>query len=302
MIPFFTYPSHKSAYFRLLEYQKNKNLPSYEPDYPLVLFIFLSRIAAGVSIVSLFFPTSLLWAGVSLGCMLLATLASVAHLSVPSRFVTMLRNNKSPLVWEVRLAGALTASSAVHFLSWLGWLQAFRPYLPWSDFLLAILFLISTSTAYRFETHPAWKTSILTFYYLASAVMAGLVLRMIIEPPFWPLLICPALLAVQAVFLLLYRKHLRATSALSLKKLVSHKERWIFLAFLWTAFLLPAVLLATISLAGNSAALDILLACSTLAGILFERVLFFSVERPIFFLSFMENPEANSKYPYWIRG
>jgi hypothetical protein len=45
-----------------------------------------------------------------------------------------------------------------------------------------------------------------------------------------------------------------------------------------------------------------LLTTSTLVGIFLERVLFFWIERPVFFLSFIENPELDAKYPYWIRG
>ncbi len=95
MTPFFPSPFPKSVYYRLLEHQKTVNLPSYEPDYPLVLFIFFSRVAAGLALVSVFFPASTVWTAVSLGCMVFATFASIAHLSAPLRFLTMLRNSKS---------------------------------------------------------------------------------------------------------------------------------------------------------------------------------------------------------------
>jgi DMSO reductase anchor subunit len=117
MISSFTDPLPESAYLRLLEYQKTTRLNSYRPDLPLVLFISFSRVAAGLSLISPFFPGSMLWTGISFGCMVLATLASIAHLGVPHRFLTMVINSRSYLVWEIRLAGAFTAFLGLQFLS-----------------------------------------------------------------------------------------------------------------------------------------------------------------------------------------
>ena len=175
-------PIPKSAYLRLVEHQRNIKLRAYHPDLPLVLFITFSRIAAGLSLVSIFFPPSVVRTGVAFVFMVLATLASIAHLKVPLRFLTMVRNNKSFLVWEIRLAGALTAFLGLHFLSFHGYFERFHALFPWVNFILAILFLISTGWAYRFETHPAWKTSILPVYYIVSACMMGLVLRAMYHP------------------------------------------------------------------------------------------------------------------------
>jgi len=44
----------------------------------------------------------------------------------------------------------------------------------------------------------------------------------------------------------------------------------------------------------------IFFAISLIIGIFLERILFFRVERPNYFLSFIENPEKMGKY--WIRG
>src|SRR5512136_402208 len=124
----FMNPLPKSAYFRLLEYQKKTKVDSYSPDLPLILFISFSRVAAGLSMINVFFPESMVWSGVSLGCMILATLASIAHLSAPQRFLTMIINNRSYLVWEIRLAGILTTFLGLHFVSWLGWLSPYHSY------------------------------------------------------------------------------------------------------------------------------------------------------------------------------
>jgi DMSO reductase anchor subunit len=302
MIVPFTSPLPKSAYFRLLEHQKMTKLDSYPPDLPLVLFISFSRVAAGISLVSVFFPRSIVWSGVSLGSMILATLASIAHLSAPQRFLTMVINNRSHLVWEIRLAGALTTFQGLQFLSSLGWLQHYDPYFPWINFALSILFLLSTGWAYRFETHPAWRSSILPLYYLASALVVGLGLRSIQYPfasvPFF----FAVLLLAKGGFLALYRNHLKMTSPTSLKKMVADPERGVFLAFFWTDLLLPALFTFSMFVKGDFVILHCLLTTSSLVGIFLERVLFFWVERPVFFLSFIENPELNAKYPYWIRG
>ena len=292
----------KSAYLRLLEYQGRGKVDSFEPDLPLILFISFSRIAAGLSLIYAFFPESMLWSGVSLGCMMLATLASIAHLSVPWRFLTMAINNRSYLVWEIRMAGALGAFLGLQFFSWFGWFHGYEVYFPWFNVCLSILFLFSTGWAYRLETHPAWKTSLLPFYYLASALAVGLALRSIQYPLPWVPPLFAALLITKGIFLALYRNHLKTTSPTSLKKMLVGKERWVCLAFLSTDLLLPALLTFGLFVGGEWRIFHCLIATSCIAAIFLERVLFFWVEKPVFFLSFMRNPELNDRYPYWIRG
>lgn len=300
MIPPFKIPLPRSAYFRLVEHQSKLSLPAYHPDIPLVLFIAFTRIAAGLSLVSIFFPPSVVRTGVALVFMGLGTLASIAHLKVPLRFLTMVRNNKSPLVWEVRLAGALTAFLGLHFLSFLGYVQRFQAVFPWVDLILAILFLLSTGWAYRFETHPAWKSSILPLYYIVSACTVGLVFRAIYHSFMALPLIFAFLLATEAFLLLLYRNHLRKTSPTALQNLVTGPEKRTLLAFLWSTLLLPALLTLVLLFHGYLEVINIFMAISCFTGILLERILFFQVERPIFFLSFIENP--NGKDRYWVRG
>jgi DMSO reductase anchor subunit len=302
MIDPFTNPLPKSAYLRLLEYQGKSKLNSYQPDLPLVFFIAFSRVAAGISLASVFFPRSTIWSGVSLGSMVLATLASIAHLSAPHRFLTMIINNRSPLVWEIRLAGALTTFLGLQFLSSLGWFPGYASYFPWINFALSVFFLLSTGWAYRFETHPAWKSSILPPYYLASALVAGLGLRSIQHPFAWVPLLFTLLLLAKGLLLALFRNHLKMTSPTSLKELVVDPERGVFLAFFWTDLLLPALFTLSMFVKRDFVPLHCLLAASSIAGIFLERVLFFWIERPVFFLSFIKNPELNAKYPYWIRG
>lgn len=290
----------KSAYFRLMEHQSKLTPRAYHADAPLVLFITFSRIAAGLSLVSVFFPPSITRTGVALIFMVLATAASIAHLKVPLRFLTMIRNSKSFLVWEVRLAGALTTFQALYFFSFLGYLKSFQPFLPWINFLVSILFLISTGWAYRFETHPAWKTSILPGYYLASACLIGLVFRAMYHPFLGLPLIYGILIVAEAVLLLLYKGHLQRTSSTAFESLTTGSQKRIFLAFLWSSLLVPALVTLVLLFTGYRESLNIFLALSCSVGILIERILFFKVERPVFFLSFVENRKGEDRY--WIRG
>jgi len=295
MYPTLTGPLPKPSYLRLLEYQRQRMVfPAYAADLPLLLFIFFSRIAAGLSILSVFFLHSVLWLGTALCCMVLATAASITHLTVPTRFLTMIINHKSPLVWEVRFAGALTASLGAQVLSDLGFLPGFGIILPWVSLSLAILFLVSTGWAYRFHTHPAWKTNLLPGYYLASAFMIGYALYSFTNPnPFFRLITVP-LLCTEAFLVLLYLNHLCKTSWTSLKMIDSGKGRRISLAFLASVLFVPGLLTYAPLFTKHLEPFSAVLGLSSLAGVVFERILFFRLEQPVFFLSRGENPEVKT--------
>jgi DMSO reductase anchor subunit len=267
-------------------------VPAYAADLPLLLFIFFSRIAAGLSILSVFFPHSALWLGTAFCCMVLATAASVTHLTVPTRFFTMIINHRSPLVWEIRLAGALTASLGAQVLSDMGYLPGFGVILPWTSFSLAILFLISTGWAYRFHTHPAWKTHILFGYYLASALMTGFALYSITFPNFFFRLITVTLLCTEGFLILLYLNHLCKTSWISLKRIDSGKDWRVSVAFLASVLLLPGLITFAPLFTNHLELFAVLLALSSGVGIVLERILFFRLEQPVFFLSRGQNPDA----------
>ena len=295
MYPSLTGPLPKSSYLRLLEYQRQRMVfPAYGADLPLLLFIFFSRIAAGLSIFSVFFPHSVLWLGMAFSCMVLATAASITHLTVPTRFFTMIINHRSPLVWEIRLAGALTASLGAQVLSDIGFLPGFGVVLPWTSFFLAILFLISTGWAYRFHTHPAWKTNLLFSYYLASASMTGFALHSITFPNSFFRLITVTLLCTEGFFILLYLNHLCKASWTSLKTIDSGRNRRVAMAFLASVLLLPGLITFAPLFTKNLELFAVVLALSNGAGIVLERILFFRLEQPVFFLSRGQNPEAKT--------
>ena len=286
MNPLFTRPLPKPSYLRLLEYQRQKmSFPAYAADLPLLLFIFFSRVAAGLSIMSVFFPPSLLWMGIAFSCMVLATSASITHLTVPTRFFTMIINHRSPLVWEIRLAGALTVSLGAQLLFRMEMLSSFETLFLWSSFFLSILFLISTGWAYRFHTHPAWKTNILVGYYLASALMIGYALYSTIYPNSFFRSFTVALLCANGYLILLYLNHLCKTSWISLKRIDSGKDRRISLAFLVSVLLIPGILTFVPLFTKDLGSFAAVLAMSSGTGVIFERILFFRLEQPVYFLS-----------------
>jgi DMSO reductase anchor subunit len=288
----FTGPLPKPAYLRLLEYQRQRmSFPAYGADLPLLFFIFFSRIAAGLSILSVFFPSSILWVGIAFCCMVLATAASITHLTVPARFLTMIINHRSPLVWEIRLAGALTGSLGAQLFAYMGIFSGFETLFLWTSFSMSILFLISTGWAYRFDTHPAWKTNILFAYYLASAFMIGFALYSITYPNPLFRLVTVTLFCTEGFLILLYLNHLCKTSAISLKRIDVGKDRQISLAFLVSVLLIPGLITFVPLFTKNLGSFATVLALSSSAGVIFERILFFRLEQPVFFLSRNQNPE-----------
>jgi len=284
-------PLPNPAYLRLFEYQRQRLVsPAYRVDLPLLLFILFSRFAAGLSILSIFFPPSFIWMITAFACMVSATAASINHLTIPSRFLAMIINHRSPIVWEIRLAGALTGSLGAQLLSRLGILPGFETLLLWTSFCLGILFLIATGWAYRFHTHPAWKTDILPGYYLASASMVGFALYSVIYPkPFLGVIIL-ALLCAEGLLILSYLNHLRKTSGISLRRIVSGKDRMVSIAFLVSVLLLPVLLSFAPFFTKNLELFAAILALSSGTGVVLERILFFRLEHPDFFLSRSYNP------------
>jgi DMSO reductase anchor subunit len=205
----------------------------------------------------------------------------------------MIINHRSPLVWEIRLAGALAGSLGAQLLSPMGMLPGFETLLPWTSFSLGILFLISTGWAYRFHTHPAWKTNILFGYYLASALMMGFALYSITYPnPFFRF-ITVMLLSTEGFFILLYLNHLCKSSWVSIKRIDSGKDRNISVAFLVSVLLIPGLMTFAPLFTKNLESFAAILALSSGVGIVFERILFFRLEQPVFFLSRSENPGPN---------
>ncbi len=122
-----------------------------------------------------------------------------------------------------------------------------------------------------------------------------------IDHPFSVLpLVFTILLLTKGFLLIRYRNHLKVTSSTTLERMLSGNEKWTFLAFLWSVFILPGLLTLVLLLEGPAEWMAIAMAASSVAGVLLERILFFRVERPVFFLSFIKNPDPNGQG--WVRG
>jgi hypothetical protein len=87
--------------------------------------------------------------------------------------------------------------------------------------------------------------------------------------------------------------HLRKASHISLKRILSGKDRGLSLAFLTSVFFLPGLLAFASLFTKNLELYAAILALSSGVGVVFERILFFRLEQPIFFLSRSQNPEPN---------
>ena len=170
---------------------------------------------------------------------------------------------------------------------WRSRYRGFEEFFLWSSVTLSIFFLVSTGWAYRFHTHPAWRTHLLPGYYLASASITGFSLYSIVYPTPFFAVITLALLCTEGLFIFLYLNHLRRMSPVSLKRIGSGKDRGISFAFLASAFVLPGLLALAAFFTGGLAPVAAALAVSNGAGIVLERILFFRLEQP-FLLSHTE--------------
>jgi hypothetical protein len=81
---------------------------------------------------------------------------------------------------------------------------------------------------------------------------------------------------------------------MSLKRIESGKDRRISLAFLASVLFLPGILTFAPLFTKHLELFSAVLALSSLAGVVFERVLFFRFEQPVFFLSRGKNPETKT--------
>ena len=115
--------------------------------------------------------------------------------------------------------------------------------------------------------------------------MIGFTLYSITYPNLFFRLITVTLLCTEGFLILLYLNHLCKTSWISLKKIDSGKDRGIALAFLVSVLLLPGLITFAPLFTTNIAFFAAFLALSSGAGVVFERILFFRLEQPDYFLS-----------------
>jgi formate-dependent nitrite reductase membrane component NrfD len=314
-------PLPRSAYFRLIE-NRERGISSMNPDYPLILFVFLSRIAMGLGIVMGIFqlvyskaPLIKFNVLLAFGLMLAATVFSITHLSAKGRFFAMARNLHSHISWEILLAGAYMVIMIlyiiyIHLISLnttgLTWLPEIFKNILFSSVVtyglpivmvcLSLLALISQGFAYHFPSHPAWKSPLLPFLYLFSAPTLGLFIVWT-ETHFFrteggyfswwifPLTIA-LLLGVQGVIIFWYFIDTMKVLRRGKEKTFSGERRGLF--FLYPIFYLSIPLFAALIFLlseGFSPFILIVGLLSMLMGTFLERILFFHLEEPIYFFN-----------------
>jgi hypothetical protein len=74
------------------------------------------------------------------------------------------------------------------------------------------------------------------------------------------------------------------------------------MVFLASVLLLPGLITFAPLFTKNLELFAAVLALSSGVGIVFERILFFRLEQPVFFLSRSQNPEAKTMKPATVQG
>jgi DMSO reductase anchor subunit len=181
----------------------------------------------------------------------------------------------------------ILAAQSIYLLQPAGGLE---PVLTWMGCILSVLFLISTGLAYRFLAHPVWGSSMLPAYYVISATLIGFSLRAIGQPFTTFPIVFNLLVITQMILLIRYKNDIKTSSEKVLGELKKNPLKWILRGFLSASLFAPAAL-AMVSLLGRTHSLIYaLIGFSCFMGMILERILFFRVERPNLFFSFIRHP------------
>lgn len=299
-------PFPKSTYLRLLE-NRRRPIARYRPDYPLVFFILLSRFSFGVSIVSGLLQTSahlgktvVVNTAVSLGCLLLAIAISLTHLGAPRGFLRMIRNIRSPLAWEIGLSGTLLFILALNLallpLDMAG--KGLAAAMGWVILAIALSALISSGLAYQFSSHPSWNTNLLPILYLFSGLILGLSFTCVVAQLTEGTLLLNHTRALPSILGLLiiaqlsvgyaYIRYLKGFLDQTVHNLLKGKPGKLFWAHMNLSFILPLVIiLVALFRSGLELLPSLGLTVALLLGAYLERILFFSIEKPIYFFYYL---------------
>ncbi len=299
-------PFPKSTYLRLLE-NKRRPIARYRPDYPLVFFIFLSRLSFGASVVSGTLQISahlretvVVNTIISLGSLLLAIAISLTHLGAPKGFVGMIRNIRSRLTWEIGLSGTLLPILFLNlvFLSLDMWGKGITLVMGWAMLVIALSALISSGLAYHFSTHPSWNTNLLPIFYLFSGLILGFsftcVVAQVVEgtSPFQHMRTIPLILGTLILAQLWvgygYIRYLKGFLHRTVHDLLRGKASRLFWTYMSLSFILPLlIILGALFRGGFEFLPSISLTAALLVGVYLERILFFSIEKPIYFFYYV---------------
>lgn len=297
----------RSTYLRLLE-NRRRPIARYRPDYPLVFFIFLSRFSFGIAVVSGILQISEYSAGTavvntvsSLACLLLAITISMIHLDAPKGFMGMLRNIRSRLTWEIGLSGALLLALILNliFLSLDMQGNGLIVATGWIMIPIATSALLASALVYQFVAHPSWNTNLLPLISLLSGLALGLsftsAAAQVVEggesfPPSTRAipLILGLLIFAQLSLSYWYIRYLKGFLHRTVHDLLWGKSSILFWTYMSVSFALPLLIILRALLRGGLEFLpSVALAIALLLGVYLERILFFSIEKPIYFFYYM---------------
>jgi DMSO reductase anchor subunit len=274
----------------------------------LVFFIFLSRFSFGVSIISGILQISghlretlVVNTVASLGSLLLAIAISLNHLGAPKGLMGMLRNIRSRLTWEIGLSGILLLILVVDLVLLsqdMSWETGLIGAMGWIMIVIALSALISSALAYRFSTHPSWNTNLLPVIYLFSGLIVGLsftyVAAQVVEgassfqgPRTIPFILGLFILAQLSVGYG-YIRYLKGFLHRTVHDLLRGKSSTLFWTYMSLYFILPLlIILRALFRGGLEFFPSITLTVLLLFGAYLERILFFSVEKPIYFFYYV---------------
>jgi len=294
----------RSTYLRVLE-NRQRDPARFQPEYPLLVFMIAARFALGLAVFAGLLQMAarspgvvVLNTAVALGCLVAALGVAMTHLGAPRRFTGMLRNPRSRLSWEVSLVGLLILLLAANLVVF--WVSAPPHLLAWVLGLAIILVGLGGLTAmgllFKLPAHPAWNTNLLPAVNLISGLILGMAFTWAAAHLLGDSFLLPRtalILAALGLLILIqlgvggcYLNYLHGFLDQTLKDLRRGRTSRLWQVYLGAYFGLPLALIAW-SLWGRlgfPAGAGLL--ASLLAGVWLERVLFFSLEKPVFFFYF----------------
>jgi len=292
----------RSYYYRIM-YQSSRPT-RLKIDYPLVFFSFFSRLALGMGIIGGMWwlignqpGLSSLTLQLAFFLGLLCIFTAQSHATDKRSLFHVFTNWKSLLTWEISSLFFYLTILLVHFLFGHSGVPS-----RISSITLAILIILSacfalimTGAIYKFYSHPVWNTHWVTLNTLTSALVLGALTMSTLSVLFFPslspgglrflLLLVLFFLTGQGFALIGFDQHWRSVCR---KRALPIRHSEVFYIYLGANFYLPFILLAVglfAERALHGGLLFVLLSMCMYGGVFLERILFFHIEKPNFFLS-----------------
>lgn len=298
----------RSYYFRVMH--QASRTTRLRPDYPLVFFGFFSRLALGMAMVGGVWQLwgnhlgiSSLTLQVAFGLGILCIVIARFHAAETRPLYHVFTNFKSLLTWEILLLMLFLIILVINFFRDHLGLAAGGPSVVLSVLIILLAFLTTAVAGliYKFYSHPIWNTNWFPLGAIISTMMLGVVTVYALSVLFFShvsenelkLLLQGALLflGAQGVTLAGFIQHMRRVCKTRNRPVIySHA---IFYLYLGIHFFFPLVIISLTLILQTilSNGLLLLLLLGVCGGVFLERILFFQMERPIFFLSVGEGLE-----------